>query len=113
MGSKVDRLVALSAGADPDDADLIVALGRLDWSSKKNWVENEGGLPKFIEDIALALIRDHGYTRERAIATAISRVKRWAAGGGDVKADTQAKAAAALAQWEKLKASAAAKRAAK
>ena len=109
MGERTTRLMALSAGADPDDLDLIVTLGRLDWSPKKNWVENEGGLPKYIEDIALALIRDHGMTRERAIATAISRVKRWAAGGGDVKADTRAKAAKAVAQWEALKAKAKAK----
>lgn len=87
--------------------------GRLDWSPKKNWVENEGGLPKYIEDIALALIRDHGMSRERAISVAISRCKLWAAGGGDVKADTRAKAAKAIAQWEKMKVSAAAKRAAK
>lgn len=114
MGEKIDRLVALSAGADPDDADLIVDLaGRLDWSPKKNWVENEGGLPKYIEDIALALIRDHGMPRERAIATAVNRVKKWAAGGDDVKADTRAKAAAAVAKWEAMKAKAKAKRAAK
>lgn len=91
----------------------VLELGRLDWSPKKNWVENEGGLPKFIEDIALALIRDHGFTRSRAIATAINRVKKWARGGDNVKADTRAKAIAALAQWSKMKASAKAKRAAK
>lgn len=114
MGEKIERLSVLSAGAAPDDVDLIVELaGRLDWSEKKNWVENAGGLPKYIEDIALALIRDHGYPRERAIATAISRVKRWAAGGDDVKADTKAKAAAALAQWEALKTKNKAKDAAK
>lgn len=110
MGESVSRLAALSAGVSSDDADLIVALGKLDWSPKKNWVEDEGGLPKFIEDIALALIRDHGYARERAIATAVSRVKRWAAGGGDVKPETQAKAAKALASWEAMKARAKAKK---
>ena len=40
----------------------------------------------------------------RAIATAISRVRRWARGGGGVNADTVAKAQKALAEWEKLKA---------
>lgn len=77
--------------------------GRLDWSPKKNWVENSGGLPKYIEDIALALIRG-GMKRERAIPVAINRCKVWAAGGGGVNADTRAKAAAAIAQWEALKA---------
>lgn len=76
----------------------------LDRSPKKNWVENGGGLPKYIERIAKHLHYEKGMDIGRAIATAISTVKRWAAGGGNVKADTQAKAAAALAQWEKLKA---------
>lgn len=85
-------------------SDEIALAGRLDWSPKKNWVEKAGGLPKYIEDIALALIRDHGMTREHAIPVAINRVKQWARGGGGVKPDTVAKAAAALAAWEKLKA---------
>lgn len=83
---------------------LELAKGRLDWSPKKNWVEEVGGLPKYIEDIAVALIRDHGFTRERAIATAVNRVKKWAAGVGNVTPKTRAKAAAALAQWEAKKA---------
>lgn len=90
---------------------ILNLAGKLDWSPKKNWVENEGGLPKYIEEIALALIRN-GMTRERAIATAISRIKAWIA-DPDTKPDTKAKAAKALAQWNKMKASAKAKRAAK
>lgn len=95
------------------DQEYILDLaGRLDWSPKKNWVEKNGGLPKYIEDIALALIRK-GMTRERAIATAISRIKRWARGGDDVDADTVAKAQKALAEWYALRAKAKAKRVAK
>ena len=82
----------------------IKLAGRLDWSPKKNWVENAGGLPKYIEDIALALIRDHGMKREHAIPVAINRVKKWAAGADGTKPDTKVKAAAALAEWEALKA---------
>lgn len=78
--------------------------GRLDWSPKENWVERAGGLPRYVEDIALALIRERGMPRSRAIAVAISRVKLWAAGGGDVNADTRAKAAKAVAEWTALKA---------
>jgi hypothetical protein len=101
--SAVDQLAVLQLSAD--ERDLVIELaGRLDFSPKKNWVENAGGLPKFIEDIAIALIRDHGMTRSRAIATAVNRVKKWAAGVGDTKPDTKAKAAAAVAQWEALKA---------
>jgi hypothetical protein len=102
----------VSLGAERSDI-ITLAKGRLDWSPKKNWVEEAGGLPKYIEDIALALIRDHAMPRERAIATAISRCKRWAAGGGGVNPDTRAKAAKAIAQWEALKAKAHAKDASK
>lgn len=96
--------------------------GRLNWSPKNNWVDNDPahkGLPKFIEDIALALIRN-GHTREQAIPIAINAVKRWAhagsttktPGGTHVNADTVAKAQAALVEWEALKARNAARTAA-
>lgn len=90
-----------------------VELGRLNWSPKVNWVEANGDLPKFITDVALGIMRGTGYPRERAIPIAISRIKVWARGGGGVNADTVAKAAAALAAWEALKAKAAARRARK
>lgn len=91
----------------------IIELGRLDWSPRSNWVQENGGLPRYIETVAIGIMKGTGYPRERAIPIAISRIKRWAAGLDGVKADTKAKAIAALAQWEKMKASAAAKRAAK
>lgn len=122
----VQRLLALAAehklstGQDlldlstrqVDDGE-VVELGRLDWSPRVNWIEAEGGLPRYIEDIAIAIMRSTGYPRERAIPIAINRVKRWAAGLDGVKADTQAKSAAALAQWLRMRASAKAKRLAK
>ncbi len=49
-------------------------------------------------------IKRSGKTTSQAISIAVSRVKKWAAGGDDVDADTRAKAAAAVAEWEKLKA---------
>ncbi|MFB6813108.1 hypothetical protein ACFCV8_00975 [Streptomyces sp. NPDC056347] len=68
----------------------------------ENWIEQTGTghLPPYIREIADALIRDHGYAESRAIATAVNRTKEWCRGGGDVKADTQAKACAALGEWE-------------
>ncbi|MEU2134411.1 hypothetical protein [Streptomyces sp. NPDC018352] len=68
----------------------------------ENWVEQTGTghLPAYIREIADALIRDHGYAESRAIATAVNRAKQWCRGGGDVKADTQAKACVALGEWE-------------
>lgn len=98
MGDSIDRLVALSAGVDADDADFIVYLsGKLDWSPKKNWVDEEGGLPKPIEDMAVALIRDHGMDRSKAISIAVHNAKELAAKG-------EAKYVKAVAQWEKMKA---------
>ena len=120
----VQRLLALSAdiqmetGEDllnlassvAQEVEEYVELGRLNWSPRKNWVETEGGLPKYIERVALGIMKGTGMPRERAIPIAISRIKVWATGKG-VNADTQARAIKALAEWEKLKAKAAARRA--
>lgn len=110
MGDAIHGLIALSHdGLDNDDAALIVelaAVGTLDWSPKKNWVDREGGLPRFIKDMALHMMQNSGLTREHAIAASVERTKVLAAKGNR-------RAVTALAQWEKMKASAAAKRAAK
>ncbi len=53
--------------------------------------------------IARAIHRT-GKSISQSIAIAVSRVKKWAAGADDVDADTRAKAAKAVAQWEALKA---------
>lgn len=75
----------------------------LDRSPGKNWIENVGGeLPAYIRELARS-IEKSGKTLEQAIPIAISRVKVWAAGGGGVSAQTQAKAAKALAEWTALK----------
>lgn len=70
----------------------------------KNWVEVAGGLPGYIDDVAGALYTKRGFTVSHAIATAVNKMKKWAAGGDGVSAKTKAKAAAALAQWEKMRA---------
>jgi len=88
------------------DYDLIVSLSSsasLDESPKHNWVEDSGGLPPYVRKLARGIMRS-GKTKSQAIAIAISQIKRWAAGGEDVDADTRAKAAKALAQWTALKA---------
>jgi HK97 family phage prohead protease len=72
---------------------------------RQNWVDKAGGLPSFIRAIAHALIRN-GHSESRAIAIAVGQVKRWARGGGKVSEKTRAKAAEALAEWERKKASA-------
>lgn len=93
--------------------ELATSSASLDRSPRSNWVENVsgpgGGLPRYVRKIARAIERT-GKTLSTSIAIAISRIKVWAGGGGNVKADTRAKAAVALAQWEALKAKAGAKR---
>ena len=71
---------------------------------KQNWVDKAGGLPSYIERIAKHLHYEKGMDISRAIATAVSTVKRWAAGGDDVSAQTRAKATKAVAEWEAKKA---------
>lgn len=95
------------------DLDLIVAFAgcSLDEKPGSNWVEKAGSLPDYICRIARA-IKKTGKTTSQAISIAVSRVKVWATGKG-VDAKTQAKATAAVAQWEKLKAKNKAKTAAK
>jgi hypothetical protein len=70
----------------------------LDRSPKKNWVEKAGGLPDYIERVAKHIHYEGGKEISRAIAMAISQVKKWAAQG-------KAEAIKAVAQWEKMKAS--------
>ncbi len=85
-----------------DELDLVVDLAcSLDASPGSNWVQEAGGLPNYICEIARAVKRG-GKTTSQAVAIAVSRVKKWAA-GDDVDADTRAKAAKALAQREALK----------
>jgi hypothetical protein len=86
-------------------------MGRLNLSPRSNWVEKRGGLPDYIDRIAVHLV-EQGFTRQRAIATAVSTVKRWCATGyhhqwkKSLSGAARAKACAAAAQWAALKASA-------
>lgn len=89
-----------------DDYELVIQLSSsasLDESPNSNWVEDGGGLPPYVRKLARGIMKS-GKTKSQAIAIAISRVKKWAAGGDDVDADTRAKAAKAAAQWAALKA---------
>lgn len=78
-------------------------------AGKNNWVEEEavGGLPQCISEyicrIARAVHRDGSHSVSQSIAIAVGRVKTWARGGGGVNADTRAKAAKAVAEWESKK----------
>lgn len=92
--------------------ELTTSSASLDRSPKKNWVENSGNLPPYVRKLARAIEKD-GHDLSSAISIAIGRIKNWAKGGDGVDADTVAKSAKALAQWEALKAKNAAKKVAK
>lgn len=81
------------------DSEHVPSSGRKD----ANWVSKTGGLPEFINRIAKDLM-EKGMSESHAIATAVNQCKKWAAGGKDVKPQTRAKAAAAVAEWEAKKA---------
>lgn len=66
------------------------------------WHHKGKELPAYIQQVAHGLVKS-GMGESRAIATAVSRCKVWCAGGDQVKADTRAKACAAVAEWEVLK----------
>lgn len=74
-----------------------------DKPGKNNWVDKTGGLPSYIERIAKHLVADQGFSTSRAIATAVSTIRRWSRGGDDVSAKTQALASRALAEWNRMK----------
>lgn len=69
------------------------------------WHHKGWQLPAYIQHIANDLI-EHGKSKSHAIAIAVSAVKRWAVGAGNVDAGTKAAAVKALAEWEALKAKA-------
>lgn len=66
--------------------------------NEDNWVEKAGGLPSYINRIAKHIHSDSGLSISHAIAAAVNRVKVLCAKGN-------AQACAAVASWEKKKAS--------
>lgn len=85
----------------------------LDRSPNKNWVENAGGLPMYIRRIANHLHQEKGMQIGHAIAVAVNAAKKMCASGDlnfpgrqNVNAGSHAEACAAVAEWEKKKASA-------
>src|SRR6266702_4214643 len=73
------------------------------------WHHKGWQLPAYIQHVANDLI-ESGHSESRAIEMAVGIVKNWAAGhdghGHNIHPDTQAKAAAAVAEWEAMKAAA-------
>jgi hypothetical protein len=78
-----------------------------------NWVDKEGGLPRYIERIACHVHFDRGEPVGEAIAFAVNDCKKMCASGesnfGHVHPQFQTEACAAVADWERMRASAHAK----
>jgi hypothetical protein len=73
-----------------------------------NWVEEVGGLPEMMDCVARALYWT-GEARgdvSKAVRMAVGIVEDWAAGRRGVTAKTQARAAAAVAEWNAKRAKA-------
>lgn len=98
-----------------DAVERLIKLGKLERSpgDDDNWVERAGKLPAYIERVANSIHTKRGLPISQSIAIAIDKCKEWASGRGEVNADTRAKAAKAVAQWEALKGKNKAKKAAK
>lgn len=81
-------------------------------SSGQNWIEQvHGSVPHMMDCVARALYWGRGIAagdKQRAFKMAVGIVEDWAAGRRNAKPNTQAQAAAAVAQWEALRAKAAA-----
>lgn len=92
-------------------------MGVLDTSPRANWVERNGGLPKYIERIAVHMV-SKGFSHSHAIAAAINTAKKWCATGEVhqwpgiqmINLGSRAEACKAVAEWEALKARAHANR---
>lgn len=114
-----DRIVALAA--DLSNARIMEAVDLASSASypgldrkpgDKNWVSKAGGLPSYIERIAKHLHYEEGMNIGRSIAVAVNHVKRMCASGDtnlpgsqQVNPKSRAEACAAVASWEKKKAS--------
>jgi hypothetical protein len=98
--------MAISPGGRPMDTAPFSA------STTSNWVARAGGLPDYVRGVAHALLRKGRAKDEaQAIGMAIGLMQDWAAGRtpdgkGRVHPQVQAAAAAALAKWTAMKASA-------
>lgn len=68
------------------------------------WHHKGMQLPAYIQHIANDLMQQRGMGESQAVQMAIGVCERWARGGSGVTPETRAKAAAAIAEWNALKA---------
>jgi hypothetical protein len=109
--SPISESSLLASVADITSITAACSLAKV--PGKNNWIEysSKGSLPNYICRVAKAIHEEHGYPISKSISIAIGVIRDWATGRHKVNADTRTKAAAAIAQWEAMKAEAKAKRA--
>lgn len=107
LAEMVDWLLEDDPALDEDDEDADAAASA---SETFNWVDDVGGLPRYIKRISKHL-RRKGMTKGHAIATAVNVVKKMCATGDlnwpgkqDANAGSRAQACKAVAEWEAKKA---------
>lgn len=116
MGISVDAVKQHLAKADKSpDAKIPNKPG------KTNWLERRGGFPRYMRKVIEDLLGSHpewlatAAGVSHAIQLGVGIVQNWAEGhdgkGGKVSAKTKAKAAAAVAEWERKKAGGSVKKA--
>lgn len=81
-----------------------------------NWIDEQGGLPRYIERIACHIHFDHGKDIGEAIEFAVADAEKMCSTGesnfGHVHAAKQSEACEAVAHWEAMRAATHAKHAA-
>lgn len=88
-------------------------MGVFNKSPKSNWIERAGGLPKYIERIAVH-VAAKGKSDSQAIAIAVSTARKWCATGEvhqwpgiqNINMGSRAEACAAIAEWDAKRAAA-------
>lgn len=109
LGEALDACAAEMLAESKDTARLSVTHAPKG-KGGKNWITeskpgNAGQLPAYIQNVRNAIMRG-GAAIGKATAIAISRVRKWAAGAGDVSAEVKAAAAKAIAEYEAMRAKA-------
>lgn len=121
LADRVDRAI-FGTGKETGDLPPVIGLpkpsrGDLEFARGfRNWVSQQGGLPRKIKSVARHLKRK-GMPESRAIATAVNVAKK-ACRSGDtnwpgvqqINSKSRAEFCAAVAQWERMKAAAKARR---
>lgn len=110
MSNSVYSNKSVMSQLDKEDIPLIIELAcSLDTHpNKSNWVEKYHAIDEYLCTVAKAIMRS-GKDISSAISIAVSRMHVWATGKG-VSKEVQAKAAKSIANWERARAEADAKK---